>query len=66
MKKDAFTTQQMIAALHHTKGGVYLAAAALGCAPQTIYNHVRKHPTVKAALDTERGRARRSRRVKIV
>ena len=56
MKKEAFTTQQMIDALKKTKGMVYLAAEELGCHHQTIYNYIARHPTVKAAWDAESGK----------
>ena len=35
---------------------VYLAADALGCVPQTVYNHIAKYPTVKAVFEDEGGR----------
>jgi hypothetical protein len=34
---------------------VYLAAKALGCSHQTIYNYAKKHPTVQEAIDRNRG-----------
>ena len=56
MKKEAFTTSQMIAALQKTKGMVYLAADELGCSYQTVYNYIARHPTVKTAWETEGGK----------
>lgn len=34
---------------------VYLAAKRLGCAPQTVFNYIERHPTVQAAKNAERG-----------
>jgi len=45
----------MIDALRKTKGMVYLAAKELGCSHQTVYNYIRRHPTVKAEADYQRG-----------
>ena len=55
MAKELFTAGLMIETLRRTQGMVYLAAQALHCSPQTIYNYLARHPSVKAALDTERG-----------
>ena len=56
MKKRAFTAEQMIAVLKHTKGMVYLAAEALGCDPKTVYNYIHQFPTVKAVWEAEGGK----------
>jgi hypothetical protein len=55
MKKEKFTTQHVIAALRETKGMVYLAAKKLGCDHKTVSNYAKRHPTVQAAIDDERG-----------
>jgi len=49
----SYTAKQIIKALQKTHGMIYLAAEALGCEPKTVYNHINKNPTVKAALDNE-------------
>ena len=48
-----YSAEQVIKALQRTKGMIYLAAEELACSPQTIYNHIDRHPTVKAALTAE-------------
>ena len=55
-KREAYTAAQIVAALKATKGMVYLAADALGCVPQTVYNYIAKYPTVKAVFEDEGGR----------
>jgi hypothetical protein len=45
----------MIEALRQTKGMVYLAAEALGCAPQTVYNYANRYKSVQAEIDNQRG-----------
>ncbi len=45
----------MIDALKETKGMVYLAAKKLGCSHTTIYNYIKRHPTVKEAWKAEHG-----------
>jgi hypothetical protein len=54
--KQRYTPQQVIAALHTTRGLVFLAAERLGCDPDTITNYCKRYPTVQAAKDAERGR----------
>jgi len=49
----AYTARQIIKALQKTHGMVYLAAEELGCSHVTVYSHINKNPTVKAALDHE-------------
>ena len=55
MAKELFTAELMIETLRRTKGMVYLAAQALGCRPQTVYNYMQRHPTIRAAWEAERG-----------
>jgi hypothetical protein len=45
----------MITALKETKGMVYLAARQLGCSHQTVYNYIKRHPTVEEAWKAEHG-----------
>jgi len=45
----------IIAALERNGGMVYLAARALRCSPQTIYNYRDKYPDVAQAIDQARG-----------
>ena len=45
----------IIAALERNGGMVYLAARALRCSPQTIYNYRDKYPDVAQAIDNARG-----------
>ena len=43
-----YTAAQVIAALNHTKGMVYLAAKHLGCSHETITNYCKRYPSVQA------------------
>lgn len=52
----AYSVQQVIDALRATRGMVYLAADHLGCSPQTIYNFLARHPSVREARERESGR----------
>lgn len=45
----------IIAALERNGGMVYLAARALRCSPQTIYNYRDKYPDVAQAIEQVRG-----------
>ncbi len=47
----AYSENQVIKALQKTHGMIYLAAEELGCSHVTIYSHIKKNPTVKAALE---------------
>lgn len=53
--KPRFTASDIIKALDQHYGMVYLAAKALKCSHQTIYNYAKKHPTVQEAIDRNRG-----------
>ena len=55
MSKNRYTTQQVIEALHATRGLVYLAAQRLGCDPDTIMNYCKRYPTVEQAKHDARG-----------
>jgi hypothetical protein len=50
----AYNTEYIIEALKKHKGMVYLTAKAIGCSPNTIYNHAKKHPEVQDAIDEAR------------
>lgn len=54
--KPRYTVAQVIEAIDAKMGMVYLAAEALGCSHQTIYNYAKKHPTVQRAIDAKRGK----------
>lgn len=53
--RQRYTAAQVIAALHATKGMVFLAAKRLGCDYDTVLNYCKRYPTVQAAKDAERG-----------
>ena len=55
MTRERYTCQQVIDALQQTRGMVYLAAEVLGCIPQTVYNYIERHPSIKAAWEAESG-----------
>lgn len=48
-----YSDEQMIDALHKTKGMVYLAADVVGCDADTIYNRSKVSPAVAQAMVTE-------------
>ena len=54
-KPERFTTQEIIEALKATKGMVFLAAKRLGCHHQTVYNYMKRYPTVRRAKEFEDG-----------
>lgn len=56
MSTEKYTAAQMIEALQKTKGMVHLAADAIGCHHQTVYNYAKRYPTVQQAIDNERGK----------
>lgn len=55
MASNKFTAAQIVAALDKHKGMVYLAAEALGCSHQTVYNYAKRYKTVQEAIDRNRG-----------
>lgn len=55
MKKEKFTTAQVIDALKETKGMVYIAARKLGCSARTVYTYAKRYQSVQAAIDEHRG-----------
>ncbi len=54
-RKQQYTQDQVIAAIHETKGMVYIAAQRLGCTASTIYNYRDRYPRVRAAMEHEDG-----------
>lgn len=56
MANERYTAQQVIQAIHDTRGLVSYAAQRLNCDPDTVRNYARRHPTVAAALKEERER----------
>jgi len=55
MPGERYKVKDMVAALHASKGMVYVAARQLGCAANTIYNYAKRHQSVQDAIDFERG-----------
>jgi hypothetical protein len=53
--KPRFTATDIIKALDAHYGMVYLAAKALGCSHQTIYNYAKRYKSVQEAIDRNRG-----------
>lgn len=53
--RQHYTAAQIIAALQHTKGMMFLAAKHLGCTHDTILNYCKRYPSVQAAKDAARG-----------
>ena len=45
------TNTRMLEAVKKNGGAVYLAARELGCAPNTIYNRMKKTPALKQAVE---------------
>lgn len=50
-----YSAGDMIRALSKTKGMVYLAAKELECSHTTVYNYIKRHPSVKNEFDFQRG-----------
>ena len=53
--KRQYTASQVVEALDKHKGMVYLAAQALGCSHQTVYNYANRYKSVQEAIDRNRG-----------
>ena len=51
-----YTDEEIIKALTASKGLVYVAAARVGCDPDTIYNRIKTRPAVAACLKLQRGK----------
>lgn len=56
-RTNQYTNEEIISALKKYKGAVYLAAEALGCAPDTVYKRAKKSASVQNAIDVHRGKA---------
>jgi hypothetical protein len=56
MNKQRYKPAQVIAALAHTRGMVYLAAERLGCDPDTVYNYAKRYASVRDAIAKYRGK----------
>lgn len=55
MGREKFTASDVVDALRASKGMVYVAARALDCSANTIYNYAKRHATVQEAINQERG-----------
>lgn len=55
LKGQRYSVDEIADALRRYRGGVHLAARAMGCSPQTIYNRVKKSVTLQKVLDDARG-----------
>lgn len=55
-RKKRYTAADVIGALRHTGGMVYLAADELGCTHTTIYNYMNRYPSVKTEFEKLRGK----------
>lgn len=53
-KKEQYTAQQVIDALHEAKGYVSKAASILQCEPQTVYNYRDRYVSVAKAWNAIR------------
>ena len=50
-----YSIAEMKTALTNSHGMVYVAARLLNCAPQTVYNHLAKHRSLRDAQQQARG-----------
>jgi hypothetical protein len=55
MATEKFTCQQVIDVLKATRGMVYLAAESLGCSHVTVYNYIKRHPSIRLAWESFSG-----------
>lgn len=53
--KEKYTPEEIAAALTASKGMIYVAARAIGCAPNTIYAYAKRYKIVREAMELERG-----------
>lgn len=54
IKKMSYNVSQILPLIEKYKGNIASVARSLGCTRQTIYNHIKKHPTLQQALDDAR------------
>lgn len=64
--KRRYTKDEVAAALREKRGLVSLAAGALGCAPQTVYEYAKKYPEVQQAIDDARDKLVDSAELRLV
>jgi hypothetical protein len=55
-RKITYSTEEIISALKSKKGMVYLAAASIGCDPDTIYYRAKKNKAIASVMRSERGK----------
>jgi undecaprenyl pyrophosphate synthase len=53
--KTKFTVDEVCSAIQAARGGVYMAARALGCSHATVYNYANSNQKVKDAISSSRG-----------
>jgi hypothetical protein len=53
---EKWRNETLIGALNATGGLIYRAAQLLQCSPETIYKRAARVPSVRAAIDTARGK----------
>jgi hypothetical protein len=51
---EKYTVSQIVDAIRASSGLITVAARHLGCAPDTIRNYAKRHPTVRQVLKEER------------
>jgi hypothetical protein len=54
--KQKFTPGQVIAALNHCSGLIFLAADRLGCTSRTVFNYANRYPSIRTAIDEKKGK----------
>lgn len=54
-RKKRYTAEKIIAAIQYTRGMQYLAARHLGCSYETLRKYIKQYPSIRAAIDLERG-----------
>ena len=51
-----YSPKTMAAKLKENRGLIYLTARQMGCSPGTVYNHLKRYPSVKKAYEEARER----------
>lgn len=54
MTQKEMQADLVIARIEECKGNLTMACKLIGCSRQTLYNYIKSHPTVQAALETAR------------